>query len=94
MRWRGIEVVVIFLDVLCVIALRSPQAEQAFLQDRVAAIPKGKGKTKALVIVGNAGNAILGPAVCARAGMIMWKVIPSRSIGAVIFTRVAPGTLG
>jgi TRAP-type C4-dicarboxylate transport system permease large subunit len=91
---RGIEVVIVFLDVLAVIAFGSSQAEQALLQDRIAAIPKGEGKTKALVIVADAGDAVLGPAVGARTGMIVWKIVPSRSIGAVVFARIAPGALG
>ena len=43
---RAIEVVVIFLDVLAVVALAVGEAEQAFLQDRVLAVPQGEGKAQ------------------------------------------------
>src|SRR5688572_20216037 len=32
-RWRGIEIVVVLLDILAVIALAAGQTEEAFLQD-------------------------------------------------------------
>src|ERR1700692_4821639 len=94
MRRRGIEVVIIILDVLTVIAFGPSEAEQALLQDRIAAIPEGESKTKPLVIVTDTGDAILGPAIGARASMIMREVIPSGPIRAVIFTRISPGTFG
>jgi hypothetical protein len=39
MRGSGIQVVVAFLDVLAVVALVVREAEEAFLQDGVFAIP-------------------------------------------------------
>src|SRR5215472_13119880 len=93
MRRRGVEVVIILFDVFAVIPLIASQAEQALFQDRIPAIPKRKGQTQALVIVGDAGDTILGPAVSARAGMIVWEIVPCRSIAAVVFARIAPGAL-
>ena len=40
MRWRRVEVVVIFLYVLAMVTLAVTQAEQSLLQDRIPAIPK------------------------------------------------------
>jgi len=75
------------------IAFRPSQPEQALLQNRIMAIPEGERQAKTLVIVGNSGYAVLGPAIRPRSGMIMREVIPSRPIGAVIFARISPGAL-
>ena len=93
-RRGGIEIVIIFLDVLAMIAFRSSQPEQALLQNGIAAIPEREGKAKTLVIVGNAGDAVLGPAIGARAGMIMGEVIPSGPIRTVVLARISPRTFG
>jgi len=51
--------VCILLYVLAVIALAVGQAEQALLEDRVLAVPQGKGKAEPLVVVAEPGEAIL-----------------------------------
>jgi hypothetical protein len=49
--------------VLPVIAFAVGQAEQTLLEDRVLAVPERQGKAELLLIVGDAGQAILAPAV-------------------------------
>jgi len=61
----AIEVIVIFLDVLPVIALAIGQAEQSLLEDRVLAVPQGDSKTEPLVLVADPGEAILTPVISA-----------------------------
>ena len=68
---RAVEVEVVLLDVLAVVALAVGQAEQAFLEDRVLAVPEGQGEAEPLLVVGDAGQAVLAPAVGARAGLVV-----------------------
>ena len=93
-RGSGIQVIVIFFDVLAVIALRAAQAEEALLQNGIASIPEGECKTEALVIVTDAGDPVFGPAIGTRAGVVVGEIIPGRSISAVIFSRIAPRAFG
>src|SRR5262249_8446082 len=70
-RRGGVEVVVQLLDVLTVAALGVGQAEEALLEDRVAAVPQGERQAQPLPGVADAGQAVLAPAVrpAARAGV-------------------------
>src|SRR2546430_14179411 len=58
-RGRGVEVEPVLLGVLAVVALGPGQAEDAFLEDRVAAVPEREGETERLAIVAYAGEAVL-----------------------------------
>ena len=69
MRRRTVEVEVVLLDILAVIALAVGQAEQALLEDRVAAVPQREGKAQTLLLVADAGDAVLAPVIGARAGL-------------------------
>src|SRR5262249_41645215 len=44
MRRRVIEVEVVLLDVFTMVTFRRRQSEEAFLEDRVLAVPEGRGK--------------------------------------------------
>ena len=87
---RAVEIEVIFLDVLAVVALAVGQSEQAFLENRVLAVPKGQRKAEPLPIVGDAGQAILAPAIGARAGLIVGEVIPGIAPFAIVFANGSP----
>ena len=67
-RRRGVEVEVVLLDVLAVVALAVGQAEQPLLEDRVLAVPQGQREAELLLVVGDAGEAVLAPAVGAASG--------------------------
>ena len=87
---RGIEVVVELLDVLAVVALAVGEAEQALLQDRIAAVPKRQREAEPLLLVGNAGDAVLAPAVGPRARLIVRKILPGVAVRAVVLADRAP----
>ena len=76
MRRRAIEVEVVFLHVLAVIALAVREAEESLLQDGILPIPEGQREAQTLFVVGNAGDAVLAPAVGARARVIVGEEIP------------------
>ena len=93
-RWRGVEVEVVLLDVLAVIAFGARQAEVALLQDGVAPIPQGEGEAEALVVVGDAEDTVFTPAVGARAGVVVGEVVPGGAVRGVILSHCPPLPVG
>jgi hypothetical protein len=86
----AVEVEVVLLDILSVIALAVGQPEQALLQDRVLSIPEGERKAEPLLVIRNAGQPVLAPAVGAGAGLIVSKVVPGVAAFAVILAHGSP----
>ena len=77
---RRVEVEVVLLDVLAVVALAVGQAEQPLLEDRIAAVPEREREAEALAVVGEAGEAVLAPAVGARARLVVAEVVPGVAV--------------
>ena len=79
-EWVGVEsrVPVELLDVLAVVALVASQTKETLLQDRVVAVPQREREAHALQLVADAGDAVLVPAVGARAGRVVRQVTPTR----------------
>ena len=90
MRRRRIKVVIEFLDVLAVIALAVGEAEEAFLQDRVALVPQRERQTQFLLMVGESRDTVLAPAIRAATGVVVWKIVPGVAMRAVILANRAP----
>src|SRR5512137_197174 len=90
MGWRRVEVEVVFLDILPMIALAVGQPEQAFLEDRIPAVPQRKGKAQPLFVVGQAGQTVLSPTVGPRAGLIVGEEIPGVTPLAVVLAYRPP----
>ena len=90
MRRRRVKIEVVFFDVFTVIPFTASQPEQALFQNRITAVPECQSETHYLMTIANAGQAVFIPTVGARSGVIMWKVIPGRAAGAVIFAHRAP----
>ena len=89
-RRRAVEVEVVLLDVLAVVALAVGQAEQPLLEDRVLAVPQRQREAEPLLVVGDAGQAVLAPAVGARAGLIVAEVVPGVAALAVVLADGPP----
>ena len=87
---RAVEVEVVLLDVLAVIALAVGQAEEALLEDRVLAVPQRQGEAEPLLVVGDAGQAVLAPAIGARARLVVGEVVPGVAAFAVVLADGAP----
>ena len=73
---HGVEVPPVLLDVLAVVALGAGQAEHPLLEDRVAAVPQRQAEAQPLLDVGEAGHAVLAPAVGPRPGVVVGEVRP------------------
>ena len=72
------------------VALRVRQSEEAFLQDGVGLIPQGQGETELLLVVADAQQAVLAPAVGVRAGLVVREEILGRPAGRIILAHGAP----
>src|SRR5262249_49243853 len=62
----------------------------AFLEDRVLPVPQGQREAKPLLVVGDAGEAVLPPAVGAGPGLVVGEVVPGVAALAVVFANGAP----
>src|SRR6516225_9953086 len=87
---RAVEIVIIFFDILAVIALGIGQSEEALLQDRVLSVPQGNSKAQPVVVVAETGQAILAPVIGAGAGLIVGEVVPRIPVLAVVLPDRAP----
>ena len=88
-----VEVEVVLLDILTVVALAVGQAEQALLENWVAAVPQREGKAQTLFLIADAGDAVLAPVIGARASLIMVEVAPCVTALAVVLPDGTPLTL-
>ena len=89
-RRRGVEVEVVLLHVLAVVALGVRQAEHPLLQDRVDPVPQRDREAQALVVVAEAGDAVLAPLVGTRASLVVAEVVPRVAVVAVVLPDRAP----
>ena len=93
-RGRGIEVIIELLDVLAMVALGIGEAEEAFLEDGVLAVPEREREAEMLPVVAEAGEAVLAPAIRAAAGVIVGEIFPGIAAGGVVFAHRAPLAFG
>src|SRR5579884_1652193 len=87
---RIIEVVIIFFDILAVVALFTIEAKETLFQDGVVSIPEGRGEADELVAIAEAGDAIFSPAVGFGARLVVRQVIPGRAVGTVVLAHRSP----
>ena len=85
-----VQVPPVLLYVLAVVALSAGQAERAFLEDRVAAVPQRERQTQLLLDVAEPGQTVLAPAVGPGAGVVMRQVVPGVAVRAVVLADRAP----
>ena len=64
-RRRAVEIEVILFHILAVVAFAVREAEEPFLQDGILPVPQSEREAQALFVIGNAGDAVLAPAVSA-----------------------------
>jgi hypothetical protein len=93
-RRRAVEVEVVLLHVLAVVALGVRDTERTLLDDRVGAVPEREGEAEPLLVVAEAGEAVLAPAIGARARLVVAQVIPGIAGRAVVLADGAPLALG
>jgi hypothetical protein len=89
-RRRGVQVEVVLLDVLAVVALVAGQAEQALLEDRIAAVPQREGEAQLLATIGDAREPVFVPPVGACAGVVVGQIFPGGTMRAVVFADRSP----
>ena len=90
MRGGGVEVVINLFHVLAVIPLPVRQTKESLLENGVAPIPEGERQAKVLLIIRPARDPIFTPPISPTAGVIMRKISPSITAGAIILTNRTP----
>jgi hypothetical protein len=86
----GVEVEVALLDVLAVVALGVGESEKAFLEDRILAVPQGHGEAQPALVIAQAQEAVLAPAVGPAAGVVVGQVAPGVAVGGVVLAHRPP----
>jgi hypothetical protein len=69
-----------------VVALVAGNAEHALLEDRVLGVPERDGEAEVLVVVGDAREAVLAPAIGARTGVLVREMGPCIAVTRVVLT--------
>src|SRR6202046_4150026 len=87
---RTVDVEVVLLHIFTVVSLAVGQAEHALLKYGILAVPEGERKAQTLLVVAEAGDAVLAPVIGARARLIVGKVAPSVAILAVVLPYGSP----
>ena len=68
---RRVDVPPVLLGILAVVSLRTGQAEDALLEDRVDAVPERERKAEQLVFVADPAEPVLAPAEGARPRLVV-----------------------
>jgi len=89
-RRGAVEVEVIFLHILAMIAFVAGQPEETLFEDGIRPVPEREAEADELVAVADRGEAVLVPAISARAGVIVRKIFPRLSSRAVVLAPPFP----
>src|ERR1700738_1607787 len=76
------------------IALVAVQAEEAFFEDRIAAVPHSDRKANVLMAVADAGDTVLVPPIRPGPGVVMRQKFPGGAFRAIVLADGSPGPLG
>jgi hypothetical protein len=88
------HVAVQLFHVLAVIALAVGESKQALLENGIRAVPQRQTEAKNLAIVTDAREPVFVSAIGARTGVVVRKIVPGGSLGAIVLSHRAPSTLG
>ena len=94
MRRGCIQIEVALLHIFAVVPLAVRESKEAFFENGIFAVPESRGKSEAAFPVAKAEKAILTPAVCAAARVIVRKVFPTSSVWGVILAHGGPLAFG
>src|SRR6266567_1314867 len=87
---RAVDVKVVFLNVLAVVSFAVREAEHAFFEDGVFAIPQGHAEAQQLLVIADSCKTVLAPVIRTGSGLVVGEVVPGISVLAVIFPNRAP----
>src|SRR5206468_12751482 len=88
------EVEVALLHVLAVVALGAREAEEALLQNGIAAVPEREREAQSALAIGDAEESVLAPPIGAAPRVIVREVVPRGAVRRVVFAHRAPLALG
>src|SRR5262249_38792046 len=78
---------------LAVVPLQIGQAEHPLLEDRILLVPERQGQADVLMIIAEARQTVLVPAVGTAARVVVGEVVPGVPVGAVVLPDGSPGAL-
>ncbi len=84
---RRVEIVIHLLNVLAVVPLMSSDAEHPLLEYAILAIPETQREAKSLMVVRYTRDAVLAPAVHARACVLVREVTPGIAVRGVVLAH-------
>ena len=87
---RAVEVEVVLLDVFAVVGFAVGEPEEALLEDGVPAVPQREGEAEPLLLVGDAPEAVLAPAIGPGAGVVVREEVPRVAVFAVVLAYRPP----
>ncbi len=90
---RRVEIEVVLLHVLAVIALAVREPKQPLLQDRIGSVPQRQRDAQPLLVIAQARQTVLTPAIRPRAGLVVREVVPRVPAVAVVLAHGSPLTL-
>src|SRR5207302_7164799 len=64
--------------------------DDPLLEDGITPIPERQREAQELLVVADPGQPVLSPAVGARAGMVVWEIVPRRAVVTVILAHRPP----
>jgi len=77
-----------------VVPFGSGEAEEAFFQDGVAAVPQREAKAHTRLPVAKAEQPVLAPAIGARPCVVMREIVPASPIRGIVLANRSPLALG
>src|SRR5215510_3117144 len=72
------------------ITLAVGESKEPLFQNRIALVPESQGKAESLLVIRDAAQPVFAPSIGARAGLVVWEVVPSGAIVAVILSHRSP----
>src|SRR5262245_26173481 len=76
------------------IALVVRKPEEPLLERGIGRVPQRQREAQPLVIVRDAGQPVLSPAIRAEARVLVWEEVPGRPMRAIVLAHRAPLPLG
>ena len=86
----AIEVPPELLHVLAVVALGIGEPEHPLLQDGIPTVPQRQRQAPELVVVAEARDTVLAPAIGAGAGLVVRQVVPGVAVRTVVLPAPCP----
>jgi hypothetical protein len=76
------------------VALRTSEPEESFLEDRIFFVPKRESETEPALPVRDSHQPIFTPSIGSASGVVVGEIVPARALGRVVLAHGGPLALG